>query len=434
VFDEPADVLLWRGPKGALDYWAIAMTRGLFATALQEAATVAAKDRQLSRLGELTVDGSAVPVYALEYAPGRTLFLAARGDRIVLLSNPGLVGDGAGGLRREPATAVGNLLSSDVSRRNVFATTLPADRADLTHSVVARLHFLSFGYQRFFPAIDALKFDFGGGQWSTALLVNGTPLATPAQGNALWAAVPANAALCAMLPIDWSRGREIAGGFGAESDDVRGAGDLWRELTGPALACWYDQTPLHTPLIAATLANPRTDLERVLTRLYDWSVKQPEDAPDTVARRSGSDEVWWQRDLEVPFSTVDGASGRPQPRTLRVTLAVKGTQVFFSPDGDLVGRAIDTAARRFPSMGDTLPRDGISLMTLAPRALATLGRREAMLMLPASDEPDLRAAAEQQLLPRFDRISAFPPYRLTLAPNSAGGRRWEPVTWQALPQ
>ena len=32
VFDEPADVMLWRGPRGTLDYWALAMSRGSLAT------------------------------------------------------------------------------------------------------------------------------------------------------------------------------------------------------------------------------------------------------------------------------------------------------------------------------------------------------------------------------------------------------------------
>src|SRR5882762_473833 len=103
MFDEPAEVMLWRGPKGTLDYWAIAATRSSLATILQQAAAIATKDRQLTLAGEVTVDGLDVPVLAFEYGPQRTLLVAARGDRIVVLSHPGMLADGPENLRAAPA-------------------------------------------------------------------------------------------------------------------------------------------------------------------------------------------------------------------------------------------------------------------------------------------------------------------------------------------
>src|SRR5262249_54930114 len=163
------------GPKGSLDYWALALTRGTLATALQQTATLVASDKQLTRDGEISVDGAAVPVYALELASDHTLILTSSGDRVVVLSDAGLL---HGRLRAGGRVARGRLLSADVQKRELYDTTFPvataapaaAGAAAPVHSVAARLDVASFGYQGFFPGVEALKFDFGGGSWSTSLL------------------------------------------------------------------------------------------------------------------------------------------------------------------------------------------------------------------------------------------------------------------------
>src|SRR5207342_2789735 len=129
-----------------------------------------------------------------------------------------------------------------------------------------------------------------------------------------------------------------------------------------------------------------------------------------------------QREMEVPFTSVDRESGRPEPGLLNVTLAARGRQVFFSPDAQQVGRALDAVSRRYPSMADTLPREGVTLATIAPGRLATLGRQEALTMLPRPDEPVFREAAEQRLLPKLDRLARYPSYRLTLTAAQGASR------------
>jgi uncharacterized protein YfaA (DUF2138 family) len=512
VFDEPADVLLWRGPKGSLDYWAIAMSRGTVASVLQQAATIVASDTQLSRYGEIDVDGASIPLYALELASDRKMLLASYRDRVVVLSDAGMIlGSNADGQARD---AVAGLLSADGQKRSVFERAFPSaassgrnagqnanrsgdardasdarDVADApVHSVAARLHFASFGYQRFFPGVEALKFEFGGGSWSTSLLMNPGEIPGGTLGaGAPWTAVPANAAFCAMLPIDWSQGPALLAGVkGMKGETVSASGsgasggasgaeatnaiaDLAKELDGPAVVCWYADGRIHTPLVAATLKTPRTDLEPLFTTLFDWSInrikakepkesiepkeaneakesteakqsneaKQPKESKQAEAPlsivRPAADEALWQRELEVPYSAVDEATGRPEPGTLTITLGVKGRHIFFSPDADQVTRAFATVARRYPSMADVLPRDsGATLSVIAPKALASLARAEALVMLPPPDEPVFRAAAERHLLPRLDRMARHPAYRLTLPAPADTTRRWHQVRWQEL--
>ena len=144
---------------------------------------------------------------------------------MVVLSEPGLIGDGQRGFRPDPVRAVGALLSSNEGQRRIFDRTFPPNRDGLTHSVTARLNFLSFGYRAVLSRHRRAAVEFGNGQWSTSLLVNGAALPEPAIGDhGLWSAVPANAALCAMLPVDWSRGRELSGEV--ESDGRRTAESL----------------------------------------------------------------------------------------------------------------------------------------------------------------------------------------------------------------
>ena len=437
VFDEPAEILLWRGPKGALDYWAIAMSRGSLARVLQEAATIAGKDRQLTLAGHVTVDGASVQIFALEYAANRFVLVGAHRDRMIVLSHPGMLADGVESVREQAAHAVARMLSGDARQRTVYERVFPGAHGDSVHSVAARAHFLSFGYQHFFPGIEGLRFDFGSGRWSTALLTDTSALPGGAiDDKGLWTALPANAALCVLLPIDWSQGRAIAA---AAFDPAHStAVDVTAALDGPAAACWYEHGRIHTPLFAATLKNPRPDLAPLMTTLFDWGIRRPEDAPAVVAAHPATDETTWQRDIQVPFASLDAESGRPVAGPLRVTLASKGRYVFFSPDGAHVARALDTVRQRYPSMADLLPREGVTLAFVAPRALAALGRSEALVMLPPPDEPVFRAAAERHLLPRLERMSRYPSYRLALESRTAQaktrdqGRGWQAVMWQEL--
>jgi uncharacterized protein YfaA (DUF2138 family) len=436
VFDEPAEILLWRGPKGSLEYWAMAMSRGTLATVVQQAATVVASDRQLARFGDIEVDGTSVQVYALTFGSDQTLLITSHRDRVVVLSHAGILQD-ANESADEARQAVGRLLSTDPRARAVFAPTFPAGPGDAVHSVQTRLHFASFGYQRFFPGVEALGFQFGHGSWSTSMLLDSAALSNSATGSALgdralWTAVPGNAALCTMLPVDWSQGRAILARAGQRSGAARlPIDDLAQELEGPAVVCWYEDGRIHTPLVAATLKQPRADLEPLFTGLFEWSVKGAAETPALTIARPAADEALWQRQLEVPYSALD-ESKRPTPGPLTITLGAKDRHIFFSPDATQVTRALATVAKRYPSMADLLPPDSATLAVVAPRPLASLARQEALVMLPPPDEPVFRAAAEQHLLPRLERMARYPAYRLALPPQPSSGRRWTMVTWQEL--
>lgn len=433
ALDRPAEVALWRSADGRLRHWVVAVTRPELARVLDQAAVVAMKDRQLSQAGEVAVDGASAEVLAFEVSSSRTLLLLAHGDRVVVLSDPGLLLDDQRAVRPLPGELVGNLLSSDPRRHAVYADAFRLQADTVGHSVVVTTRYLSFGYQRFFPGVEALRFDFGDGAWSTHALLDSQRLAQGAlDDRELWSGLPVGAAACALLPVDWRLGAELL--VSAPSDitsDEKSA--LLDALSGPAAACWYPRTRLQAPLFTATLDTDRDDLDPSLTSLFDWGVRRPAGADVPTKPRRRGDAVVWQRTLDVPFARLD-ADGQPEPGPLTVTLARQGRHLFFSPDGARVDQALAALAKRYPSLADSLPASGTTLGVLAPRALSQLAESESLVMLPRGAEPIFRGAAERLLLPRLAAVGQFAPYRLALDEAARQRDGWQAVEWQELSQ
>jgi uncharacterized protein YfaA (DUF2138 family) len=430
ALDQPAEIALWRGPAGSLDHWMITLTRRELAGLLQEAATVAASDRQLKIAGRLTVGEAETTVYALERGTRRTLLLASRGDRVVVLSDPGLLFGEDRALLADSQRVVAALLSGNPTQHDLLRGTFTLETApEAQHTVSVRTHWLSFGYQRFFPGLLALRFDFGRDGWATRALLDGSALPASALADReLWASVPANPALCALLPVDWSQGSSLA--EGAPATVARSIEALSSELSGPAAVCWYPEGRLQTPLVVALLKSGRPALAPRLGALFNWAIRRPAGGALAVGRREAGGLVF-SRELEVPFAAA-GDPAPPEPGPLTITLAVAGRHVFFSPDAERVAQALDTVAHRYPALADTLPAEGVTLGLLVPRALSALSRKEALVMLPRADEPVFRTAAERHLLPRLSTVERYPAYRLTLAAAPGPGPSWRDVAWQEV--
>ncbi|MDF7012643.1 DUF2138 domain-containing protein, partial [Escherichia coli] len=92
VFDEPDRVMLWRGPDDKLRYWVLSMQRNGLAKALEAVATVATSDTQLTKVADRLGDSGA-PVYALRLSATRSILIASKGDRLIALSEPGMLLD-----------------------------------------------------------------------------------------------------------------------------------------------------------------------------------------------------------------------------------------------------------------------------------------------------------------------------------------------------
>ena len=455
VFDEPARVMLWRGPDDKLRYWVLSMQRNGLAKALEAVATVATSDTQLTKVADALGDSGA-PVYALRLSATRSILIASKGDRLIALSEPGILLDKDGKPVSKQANALAALLSDDAGKRNVQGNAYALPTAETTgHHVVVSANYLSFGYQQYFPGIEALRFDFGAGAsgngWQSAALIDPTRLSGKWDNAALWHALPADPAACATLPVDWKVAGALLRNVAGDAKEVtEAAAHVSDAFAGPAAACWYGKSSLVAPLFVAKLSSPAQAeaVKPALGALFGQIVGSYEakaQADDKagpykrlpVTTKSGpANATLWQRPVSARYGTAQSA-GAPfaaqlsSDRYFPVTLAIAGDVVVFSPDARLVDDALAVLAKRFPAVADSLPRDKTDriVLTMTPASLAPLVRREAGAALPADQEAVFLNAAQTHLFPKLKALARYAPVSLALDGGVPSSRGWVPVTW-----
>jgi uncharacterized protein YfaA (DUF2138 family) len=423
VLDEPAEVALWRDADGTLKHFVIAVSRGKLSRLLEEAGKVALKDSQLRLAGDLAVGGAKVPVYALDIAYHRTLLIAGHGDRMVILSHPGMLFGGAGGNHADERAGqvVSSLLMADPRQQQVFhdqfrlGPGIPAG-----HSVAVKASFLSFGYQPFFGALQALRFDFSKGRWQSQVLIDGAMLGKGGyDSSALWAAVPYKPGGCFSVPADWSSMEPVLQRLGAKGGSS--LQPLAAQFSGPAAACWYGTSRLHTPVFVAqrrppapAAGGPASGDDALLGGLFATMVG------GDIRHGVDSGVQRWSRTIE----TVAG--------TLTPTLAASRDLVVFSADPALVEQVLAVQRKQAPAAADRLPDAGRTVGLIEPAALSQLVEKEAFDALPSSSEPVLRGAAEAHLIPRLAALRKYPAYRMVVKRMPVSGPAWTPLEWQEV--
>lgn len=476
----PAELALWRGPNGKLEYWMLTLQQNLATRLLQNLATLALDDSQLSKLGELKVTGQSVPLYLLHYGYQHQLLFAAQGERLVLLSDPGmLLGFDHPKVAPKPHTeqqdAAAQSESANDEGSEEQTEQQPAEEPHLLtaqlhwleqalqaegervgyqglqlqplkqgHSLVLGANYLSFGYQRFFPAIHALRFDFDGKQWASQALLNEEALKQPWNSSQLWQAIPTSPAACASLPLDWHATEALASQLAAK---LQGLPQALQSLKGPIATCWYEKSRLASPLFVARFADAQQAeaASPILGKIFSQIIGAREFVRGDrfpVQEQELASGHYWKRIVSARYGShlAGEESFTPQLSAARyfpVTLAVSGPYLFFSPDGNLVEQALAVQEKRYPAVADGLSTPELLVATLTPSTLAPLIEREMYASLPGQIEPLFRAAAKNYLAPRLKSLASFPPLRLTLrqVPGDGvlplgSGRHWEPVDIQ----
>ena len=439
ALDEPAEVALWRDGKGALRHFAIVMQRNTLAKVMQEAATVALKDRQLKLAGEIETGGAKAKVYALEINPRRTLLLVSNDDRIVVLSDPGLLFDRGNKVVPAARAAVAEWLDSEGALARRFALDEPKSASTTpAHTLAIGAPTLALGYGSFLSGFKGVRFDFGA-TWSTHVWIDQQGLPPAGLGDrALWRAAPANPSACVLLPVDWSALKKVV----SEADkkpELPIATSL-AVLDGSALACWYGNSTLYAPVFIARLANGLPDRNAALQALAAWAISRPgaDDSetgespgaavpPPVGKARSKSARV--KDDVMIWRAAGGDAQAAKGGRSSAPAVAARGNYVVFSPDGALVDLVLDTLARRNPSVADQMPASSATLALVTPRPLAAMAEHEALAALSGPGDANLRAAAQTHLPSRMKALAGYPPYRLELTSRKTQGG-WQRVEWR----
>ena len=444
AFNTPAHLALWKGPDGSLQHYLLLLDRGGLVAALETLAKIVADDKQLKLRAEIALaDGAKLPVYELEYGYQRSLFFADHHGSLLVFSDAGLLLP----TNLEQTATVTRFLAQPRPEA-LFTERFKLDGPTPTHRLVVAAEYLSFGYQRFFPALEALRFDFGPTGWSSAAWL--TAALPPAE--ALWKAVPTGAALCIAAPVHPATvttliGQLLPGEPGTQLLDA---------LESPAALCWYRRSRLYTPLVL--IKTRSAELTPQLRTLFTKVIGSPEatipapapattDAtpppapprktyhpPFAVTEQPCSGGIIWRREVSsrygaYPAKDSPNAESMRSSRFFAVTLAYCDQTLIFSPDDALVQQAVAVLAKQYPALADTLPSGLDPVALIFPQSLAELLETELEDSLPQAQEPVFRASVARYLLPQLEKSRQFPAQALDLSSGTIG---WVPIRWSTL--
>lgn len=396
LLDEPAQMAFWRDGKGALRHYALILNRTFVTKFMEQLASIALNDTQLTHAGDIETLEGKLPLYALEITPRRTFLFLSHGDKLIVFSDPDLVFGRKNTLDPTITEAINGWLKNDTLSQEFDAPPLTAAK----HTLIVRSSALALGYSPFIPHLKGVRLDYQGSQWSTSLWMNPTPLHEASLSDPqLWNAAPANPTMCVMLPVDWNHVRFLLAQGKQTTKGIDASG-----LDSPALACWYPQSSLYTPLF--------------ITR----SASTSQSSITALARFAIADKKL----LTLPSKGLM-IGGKTNPSTL----GVMGDYLIFSPDRELVTKTFDTIEHRFPNVTDQVKASESTLMVINPKPLSQMVQRAIMSAVDGSGDSNLLTATQQLLPPKMEALGHYPSYRLERAKHSRREKNWTPLEWNA---
>ncbi|MGF6456043.1 DUF2138 domain-containing protein [Pseudomonas frederiksbergensis] len=443
LFDQPADVALWRGADGRLKDFLLVMDRGGLAKVLEPLAKVALGDTQLSKLAEIKVAGDVVPLYQLTYNNSKALLFASHGDKLVVLSNPAKLYDAGHGPVDEPGMVSTESLEALLGGQKLFpeAFGLQPRAPEVKQRLSVNSSVLAMGYQRFIPNFAGLRFDMDDKGWHSFLAMDELENQPDFDFKPIWQAMPMGASACVTLPLAAEQQKPLLVKLGAD-DAVAQA--LTEHMAGAAGLCWYADSRLYTPLLVASLNDDDSaKLDGDLGNLFGSMVgayegNVAEHAFPVVEKQEGQTHQW-QRQVSSNFGSYK-AKDAEQPDAItgkafmRVSLVRHGSTLLFSLDDKLVDKALGTLDKRFPPMADVVPKDLLMPIYFGPDSMAQLMQQETLDSLPQDMEPVFYNAAQTYLIPKLRNLGGYGKYALTLPKGSEpdGHWQWLPLEWKAL--
>jgi uncharacterized protein YfaA (DUF2138 family) len=443
LFDQPADVALWRGADGRLKDFLLVMDRGGLAKLLEPLAKVALDDTQLSQMGELKVGGASVPLYQLTYNANKALLFASHGDKLVVLSNPAKYYDPESGASEESGHVSPQALAALLNGEKLFpeAFGLPAKTPETKQRLSVNSSVLAMGYQRFIPNFAGLRFDMDDKGWHSYLAMDELENQPDFDFKPVWQAMPLGASACVTLPVAAEPQKPLLVKLGAEEAVAQ---TLTEHVAGAAGLCWYADSRLYTPLLVASLKDEDSSkLDGDLGKLFGsmvgaFEANIDENVFPVVEKQEGQNHVW-QRQVSSNFGpyaakTAENPDAISGKAFMKVSLARHGSTLLFSLDDKLVDKALGTLDKRYPPMADVLPKDVLMPIYFGPDSMAQLMQQETLDSLPQDMEPVFYNAAQTYLIPKLRTLGGYGKYALTLPEGSEpdGHWQWLPLEWKAL--
>ncbi|MVV50248.1 DUF2138 domain-containing protein [Pseudomonas sp. PB120] len=443
LFDQPADVALWRGADGRLKDFLLVMDRGGLAKVLEPLAKVALDDSQLTKLSDVKVGADDVALYQLNYNASKALVFASHGDKLVVLSNPSKLYDPGNGPMDEPGSvstlAIAALLNGDKLFPEAFG--LPPRAPEVKQRLSVNSSVLAMGYQRFIPNFAGLRFDMDDKGWHSFLAMDELENQPDFDFKPVWQAMPMGASACVALPLAAEQQKPLLVKLGAEENVAQA---LTEHMAGAAGLCWYADSRLYTPLLVASLNDKDSakldgDLGTLFGSMVGAYEGNVEEHAFPVVEKQEGETHQWQRQVSSnfgPYAAKDAET--PEAITgkafMKVSLARHGSTLLFSLDDKLVDKALGTLDKRFPPMADVVPKDLLMPVYFGPDSMAQLMQQETLDSLPQDMEPVFYNAAQTYLIPKLRTLGGYGKYALTLPAGSEpdGHWQWLPLEWKAL--
>lgn len=411
LMDAPAELSLWRDDKGRPDHFMLVLQQNLATQLLQNLAKVALPDSQLTVAGEVDAPGGAAVVYVLRFNHDHAWLIVGAGERLVVLSEPGMLLEDGGSLARDARQAVSEALRAPAQGLSAQAQALGLGPLQgLKQDISARADYLSFGYQTFFPGLDAARVVLRqGGDWQLSARLTPEALSAWQEGSRrLWQAVPAGHALCVALPMNWATGSQVL-----KSVSKKETQQWLTQLDPVAGLCWNKGGGLDAPMLAARLRHAATaaDDRTVATLLADVTRKKaganagvpagtPVAAVSTKALPAGADGRTWLR--KVPHANGNVQDG--QASIHRVSAVRLGQTLMAAVDEDSLGQALAVARRSYPAMADQFKDADVPVLAVDSALLAQLLEIETWQVLNPSATPTFHRVARQLLPARLKAL------------------------------
>ncbi len=443
LFDQPADVALWRGADGRLKDFLLVMDRGGLAKVLEPLAKVALGDSQLSKVADVKVGTDDVALYQLNYNASKALLFASHGDKLVVLSNPAKLYDPQSGATEESGsvstTAIAALLNGDKLFPEAFG--LPPRAPQVKQRLSVNASVLAMGYQRFIPNFAGLRFDMDDKGWHSFLAMDELENQPDFDFKPIWQAMPMGASACVALPLAAEQQKPLLVKLGAQEKVAQA---LTEHMAGAAGLCWYADSRLYTPLLVASLNDDDSgkldgDLGSLFGSMVGAYESKVEDGAFPVVEKQEGQSHQWRRQVSSSFGPYAAKEAEnPDAITgktfMKVSLARHGSKLLFSLDDKLVDKALGTLDKRFPPMADVVPKDLLMPVYFGPDSMAQLMQQETLGSLPQDMEPVFYNAAQTYLIPKLRKLGGYGKYALTLPEGSEpdGHWQWLPLEWKAL--
>jgi uncharacterized protein YfaA (DUF2138 family) len=443
LFDQPADVALWRGADGRLKDFLLVMDRGGLAKVLEPLAKVALDDSQLSKVGDVKVGADDVALYQLSYNASKALLFASHGDKLVVLSNPSKLYDPESGVSEEPGSVSTKSIAALLNGDKLFpaAFGLPPRAPEVKQRLSVNSSVLAMGYQRFIPNFAGLRFDMDDKGWHSFLAMDELENQPDFDFKPIWQAMPMGASACVALPLAAEQQKPLLVKLGAEEKVAQA---LTEHMAGAAGLCWYADSRLYTPLLVASLNDKDSakldgDLGKLFGSMVGAFEANVEEHAFAVVEKQEGETHQWQRQVSTSFGPYKAQDAEnPDAITgkafMKVSLARHGSTLLFSLDDKLLDRALGTLDKRFPPMADVVPKDLLMPIYFGPDSMAQLMQQETLDSLPQDMEPVFYNAAQTYLIPKLHKLGGYGKYALTLPEGSEpdGHWQWLPLEWKAL--